>query len=237
MYYKENKQSKFDKFLSGKGFYAVLAVCVLTVALATYLTVASFGNGPKTKSEISKNSNIGGTSSVVSQLGKPTQNLNQSELYSSQTQSGGSNSADSEANTVAGYFVLPVTGEILKDYSDTTLQFSNTYNDMRLHLGIDIAANEGTAVKSAGDGKVLSVEESKDFGVVVTIDHGNKVTAKYCGLQKITVKNGDTVSAGQAIGEIGTVPSECVDEAHLHFEAYRDGKSVSPIKLIEEFLN
>lgn len=237
MYYKENKQSKFDKFLAGKGFYAVLAICVLTVAVATYLTVATFDNKSKPKNQNSQTSQIIENTSKVPITSQPAQNVTESELYSSGVQSQTDKEQVKVPNTVAGYFVLPVTGEILKDYSDNVLQFSNTYNDMRLHLGLDIAANEGTAVKSAGDGKILSVEDSKDFGTVITIDHGNKVTAKYCGLKNITVKSGDIVAAGQAIGEIGTVPSECVDEAHLHFETYKDGKSISPTKLIEEFLN
>ncbi len=237
MYYKENKPSKFDKFLAGKGFYAVLAICVLTVAIATYLTVANFDNKSNPKKQNSQISQIIENTSQNFLTSQPAQNLTESEPYNSGTQSQGNEEQVKAPNTVAGYFVLPVTGEILKDYSDTTLQFSNTYNDMRLHTGIDIAAGEGTAVKSAGDGKVVSVEESKDFGNVVTIDHGNKITAKYCGLKNITVKGGDTVAAGQALGEIGTVPSECVDEAHLHFETYRDSKSVSPIELIEGTLN
>lgn len=233
MYYKENKQSKFDKFLAGKGFYAVLAICVLTVAVATYLTVATFDSKSKPNNQNPQTSQIIEHTSQAPITSQPAQNVTESELYNSNTQSQTDKEQVKEPNTVAGYFVLPVTGEILKDYSDKALQFSNTYNDMRLHLGLDIAAGEGTAVKSAGDGRVLSVEDSKDFGTVVTIDHGNKVTAKYCGLKNVTVKSNDIVAAGQAIGEIGTVPSECVDEAHLHFETYRDGRAISPINLIE----
>ncbi len=233
MYYKENKQSKFDKFLAGKGFYAVLAICVLTVAVATYLTIATVDKKSNPKNQNSKNSQSIQQISSAPTTSQPAQNVTESEPYSSSTQSQTDDVQVEIQNTVAGYFVLPVTGEILKDYSDKALQFSNTYNDMRLHLGLDIAAGEGTAVKSAGDGKVISVEDSKDFGTTITIDHGNKVTAKYCGLKNVTVKSGDIVAAGQAIGEIGTVPSECVDEAHLHFETYRDGRAVSPISLIE----
>ena len=234
MYYKEKDKSKFDKFLAGKGFYAVLAICVLTVALATYFTVAKLSVPEKPKNTNSVNSesfNINSENIITS---KPAQNITSSEPYTSQNETSENEVIEQNA---ASYFVLPVTGEILKDYSATALQFSSTFNDMRLHLGIDIAAKRGTAVKSAGDGKVLSVSETSDLGVIVTVEHSNKITAKYCGLDKVTVKEGDSVLMGQAIGEIGTIPSECVDEPHLHFEIFRDNKSVSPMTLIDEFSN
>lgn len=236
MQYKESEKSKFDKFLAGKGFYAVLAICVLTVAIATYFTVASLSVPEKPKINNSVNSNKFNVNSENVITSKPAQNVTESEPYVSNGTTGGG-SVNNQQNNVAGYFVLPVTGEVLKDYSSTALQYSTTYNDMRLHLGVDISAEKGTAVKSAGDGKVLSVADTADFGTVITVDHGNKVTAKYCGLKNVTVKEGDSVLLGQALGEIGTIPSECADEPHLHLEIFRDNKSVSPTKLIEEYLN
>ena len=235
MQYKENKKSKFDNFLAGKGFYAVLAICVLTVALATYLTVAKLGNNEKPKDTSSINSGEIKINSEKVETSKPAQNVTESEPYSSQTVS--ESKSETAQNTVAEYFVIPVAGEILKDYSDTVLQYSTTYNDMRLHLGIDVAAAEGTAIKSAGDGMIISVAETKDYGNVVTVDHGNEIITKYCGLKNLTINSGDIVTAGQVLGEVGTVPAECVDKTHLHFEVYRNSKPVSPMQIIEEFLN
>ena len=129
---------------------------------------------------------------------------------------------------------MPGTGEVLKDFSNTTLQFSNTYGDMRIHAGVDIAPNSGTVVKSAGDGIITEISKSADYGTVIQVDHGNGITAKYCGLKNVTVKKDAAVTAGQALGEIDTVPCECVDKAHLHFETFKDGKAISPFSLIDK---
>ncbi len=135
--------------------------------------------------------------------------------------------------TVANYFVLPVTGNIIKGFSESELQYSATFNDMRLHLGIDIAADNSTAIKSAGDGVVKEVTTNDTFGVTVVIDHGNGIIAKYKGLEKEPlVKAGDTVHAGTVIGSLGTVPCESLDQAHLHLEFTKDQKPVSPLKIM-----
>ena len=105
---------------------------------------------------------------------------------------------------------------------------------MRIHAGVDIAPNSGTLVKSAGDGIITEISKSADYGTVVHIDHGNGITAKYCSLKNVTVKKDVTVNAGQAIGEIDTVPCECVDKPHLHFETFKDGKAISPFSLVDK---
>ncbi len=127
--------------------------------------------------------------------------------------------------------IMPLEGEIIKDFSDTALQFSATYSDLRLHTATDIEAKAKTAVLACGDGTVKSVGESGTLGKTVTIEH-NSVTFKYCGLDKISVSEGQQVKMGDAIGTVGTVPSECADKSHLHLEAVKDGKAVSPMEYI-----
>lgn len=128
--------------------------------------------------------------------------------------------------------IMPVTGEIIKEFSDTALQFSATYCDLRLHTGLDIAAKNKTAVYASGDGTVKSVEESGALGNFVTIEHRDGIVFKYCGLETINVASGQKVTMGEAIGTVGTVPCECMDSEHLHLEAYIDGKAVSPMDII-----
>ena len=132
----------------------------------------------------------------------------------------------------ASAFTKPAEGDILKDFSATQLQYSKTYGDMRLHSGIDIACKNGTSISACADGKVLSVEESQTLGTVVTIDHGNDITAKYCSIENLKIKKGDSVKAGDIIGTSATVPCECNDEEHIHFEVYKDGVAVSPFKTL-----
>ena len=68
------------------------------------------------------------------------------------------------------------------------------------------------------------------LGKVVTIDHGDKITLNYCGLNSISVKVGQKVSSGDIIGTIGSIPCESSDGIHLHLSALVEGKIVSPLK-------
>ena len=92
---------------------------------------------------------------------------------------------------------------------------------MRIHTGLDIAC-----------AKVLSVEDTAFLGTVVTVDHGSGITAKYAALKDIKVKAGDKVAAGDIIGATASIPGECADQSHLHFEIYKDGHITEPLKAL-----
>lgn len=129
-------------------------------------------------------------------------------------------------------FKMPVEGKILKKFSENELQYSKTYGDMRLHSGIDIACKKETAVSACADGRVLAIEKDGQYGNVITIEHQNDITSKYCSLNDIKVKEGDTVKVGDIIGTVTTIPAECNDEVHLHFEVYKNGIAVSPLEAL-----
>ncbi len=124
-------------------------------------------------------------------------------------------------------YVMPVNGDILKDFSNTTLQFSQTFGDMRLHPAVDIAAKEGTFVSAITDGKVLSVEESSTLGNIITIDHGDGLIVKYAAIKNAKVKAGSQIKAGDIIGAVGTIPCESSDQPHLHIEATKNNNPIS----------
>ena len=127
-------------------------------------------------------------------------------------------------------FSMPVVGEVIKNHSDTELQYSETYGDMRLHTGLDIACKIGTHISACAAGTVTDIIEDSGLGNCVIIDHGNSITVKYASIENPKVKKGDKVNIGDIIGTIGTVPSECNDETHLHIEVTKDGKTVDPLK-------
>ncbi len=124
-------------------------------------------------------------------------------------------------------YTMPINGEILKDFSNDTLQFSQTFGDMRLHPAVDIACKEGAFISAITDGKVQSVEESAALGNVITIDHGDGLIIKYACVKDAKVKPNATVKGGDLIGAVGTVPNESSDQPHLHIEATKNGKPVS----------
>ena len=231
MHYKETKQSRFVRFLSGKGFYTVLAVCMLAIGVAGYIAVANLNTTePSIDNSIQvpsyPNNEISGIDVGEISSNVTVDNSAESQPYESEPE-------NQPEQNVATYFIMPITGEIIKDFSTTQLQYSNTFGDMRIHTGVDIVPNAGTVVKSAGNGKVSEITDTADYGTVIKIDHGNGIVIKYCGIKNVTVSAGTAVLAGQALGEIDTIPCECVDEAHLHLEAYNNGNAVSVIELIQ----
>ncbi|MEE0945771.1 MAG: M23 family metallopeptidase [Acutalibacteraceae bacterium] len=219
-------KSKTAKFLSGKGFYLVLAVCMAAMSIAVYSVIDTV-----TPTEPKENSSI--QESVPEKLESFDTNVDEKQ------EDIGQNSQMPEENEpvanegVATFFMLPLNGQIIKHYDSEQLQYSETYKDLRLHTGTDIAPLVTNDVISAGDGAVISVEENTVYGNVITVDHGNTVTIKYCGLNDITHKTGDIVSAGDIIGTVGTVICECKDIEHIHIEVYKNGKPVNP----EEFFD
>lgn len=226
--------SKFIKLINGKGFYAAIAICMLAIGVALWSAVDSFKQ---------LNENLGGETSYT-QLRLESELLNiQSRLESAESpiesESDAEKPQESEAqeavettNTVARFFVMPITGDISKNFSNEYLQYSDTYMDMRLHTATDIVASQGSIINSSGDGKVLEILKDAFLGEIVVIDHGNGIIAKYCGLKNISVKVGDTVSASQSLGEIGVIPSESVEAPHLHFEVTKDGVLIDPLSLM-----
>lgn len=223
-----------SKFNGSPAFYIILACCLLAIGGAAWFAASEISSRGTQKEQSSDDSgssvytppqsSILSESSEQTPSGQVDQNVSD-EPYSSEE----TTSADAPAKEPAVTFSMPVQGEIIKDYSDKELQYSATYGDMRIHTGIDIACEDGTSVSAAGSGSVLSVEESVSLGTVVTIDHGSGITAKYASIKDAKVKAGDKVAAGDIIGSVTSIPGECADQSHLHFEITKDGHSAEPL--------
>ena len=141
---------------------------------------------------------------------------------------------DNVENTSVEQIVLkferPVEGEVLKDYSDENLVYSNTLNEWCTHLGIDYRAEKTSIVKSAEDGIIKSIKNDPRYGLTVVVKHENGFETMYANLlstEFITV--GEKVVKGQTIATVGnTATFEAAEETHLHFEMFKDGKNVNP---------
>ncbi|MCD7823015.1 MAG: M23 family metallopeptidase [Oscillospiraceae bacterium] len=130
--------------------------------------------------------------------------------------------------------VLPVSGEILNDFSWGEL-VKMTGSVWKTHDGIDIAAEEGTAVKSMTSGTVTDIYSDTLWGNCVVIDHGDTVIGYYCGLSDdISVSIGDKVASGTVIGTVGnTADIESDMSSHLHFALKYENAWIDPISYIE----
>ena len=229
---KEEKNTVVSKFLSGKGFYAVLGGCLIAVGVAAWSAVAAIGDINSGESYDGSGTSYN-NSTVISVPDEPVQQEVSDAPYEEPLSSEESGE-DLPEIPVAEYFVMPISGEIIKDFDSEALQFSATYNDMRLHTGIDIKAVAESSVMACGDGTVTDIYTDALYGTVIVIDHGNEIVAKYCGMsENVLVETGVTVTAGQKIGTLGTIPSESADESHLHFELYKKDKAVSPMDTMD----
>lgn len=149
-------------------------------------------------------------------------------------ESGENEAAEPVSAEFTGASVSPVNGSIISDYSDGELVKSKTLSVWKTHDGIDISAETGTAVRSAAAGTVSSVTDDAMMGVTVVIDHGSGYEGYYCNLAyDVPVSEGDSVSAGTVIGEVGTTAeAEISEESHLHFGVKHNGQWTDPADML-----
>lgn len=226
--------SKTKQFFRGKGFYLVACACMIAVGAAAWSAIAQLPQPPIDSGEVSSEAPMPSYDQTPSAEQSPVDAVvsNQPDTREEPQNSSVPESTQAAA-PVASFFVPPVVGDILKTYSDTELQYSETFCDMRLHLGVDILADNGTAVTAAGEGTVTEVGGDVLWGNYVVIDHGNGIAVKYCGLaEDPPVKTGDTVDSKTQIGVLATIPCESVERAHLHLSVTKDGNPIDPMSIL-----
>ena len=112
-----------------------------------------------------------------------------------------------------GYRTHPITGKVSS-----------------FHKGIDIAASSGNPVLTAASGTVVKSYMSSSYGNYIVISHGGGLMTAYAHLSRRLVSVGDTVSAGQQIGKVGSTGNST--GPHLHFEVYVNGSTVNPMNYV-----
>ena len=96
--------------------------------------------------------------------------------------------------------------------------------------GIDIAGKSGQQVLAASSGKVMYAGSGiRGYGNLVIVKHTNNLLSAYAHNKVILVKEGQTVTKGQKIAEMGNSDS---DGVKLHFEIRQQGKPVDPSKFL-----
>ena len=100
------------------------------------------------------------------------------------------------------------------------------------HYGIDFGYEKGTPIYAPLDGKVvLSKYTEGDFGFYVVMDHGGGILTLYAHLSRIHVDEGDEVTQGETVGEVGS--SGASTGNHLHFEIIEDRVRIDPRKYLK----
>lgn len=101
---------------------------------------------------------------------------------------------------------------------------------IEFHGGIDFKGSLGDKVKCTADGMVVHAGPNGAYGNCVIVKHQHGYETLYGHLSKISVRNGEKISAGGVVGEVGSTGRS--SGHHLHYEVRRDGKSVNPKEFI-----
>ena len=98
------------------------------------------------------------------------------------------------------------------------------------HGGTDIGASYGSAIYAAGSGTVVTAYNNSayngGYGNYAMINHGNGIQTLYAHMSVCSVTVGQSVSAGQTIGYVGSTGRST--GPHLHFEVRVNGSRVDP---------
>ena len=211
--------NKNNRGINGKGYYIALVLCAAAIGITSYLYYRNADQEEITLQEPLTDEVIVGTVATEEIVAAIATEPQVEAAVPPATQS-------TEPTVKKGMQTTsPVSGEEIWGYSMEALSYNQTTRDWRVHNGVDIAAEAGTAVCAAADGEVYTVYEDDSMGHTVVIRHQGGYTTKYASLsQDIPVKAGDTVTGGQTIGYVGdSAMVETTLGNHVHFSVtYQD---------------
>ena len=96
----------------------------------------------------------------------------------------------------------------------------------RMHSGLDFGGGYGAPIYAVTDGTVTYAGRKGGLGKYVKINHSGGLASGYAHMSRIAVRNGRRVRKGQIIGYIGSTGLST--GPHLHYELYRNGRTVNP---------
>lgn len=233
----EQKPNRMSELLRSQGFYIVLALCLLVVGTGVALSVLpkqavetpiTGSPVPLVESNVSSDERLSAPTAAPAATKAPTP---LPTVSPAPTAAPTVKPASSEGQNKA---VAPVSGKVVWGFAADKLLYSRTLDQWTTHMGVDIAADQGSKVRAVLTGTVLDIYEDDALGVVVTVEHSNKRMTLYANLdEQVQVKKGQKINAGDVIGTVGnTALSECGEVAHLHFGFFVGGKPVDPFAYV-----
>ena len=151
--------------------------------------------------------------------------------------------ASSGGNT-SGPGPVPETSRIVFPLPEGTYTSTDSFGwrsdpftgEREFHSGSDLAAADGTPISAIADGRVTVAEFSAGWGGLIILEHtvqGERVASYYAHMWQdgIYVTAGETVTAGQHIGDVGS--SGRSTGAHLHIEIRPGGQGQPPVDAVD----
>ena len=100
-----------------------------------------------------------------------------------------------------------------------------------MHFGTDLSGPAGSSILATASGRVVFVGWKNRYGKTVEIDHGIGVRTRYGHMKRVSVRTGQSVRAGDELGEMGSTGRST--GAHLHYEIHVRGEPRDPMRFIK----
>ena len=168
------------------------------------VTITKIANGKKekiTKKIIKRKYNIQRIDGLEESKVTPPEEV-YARIKSENNKIGEARAINSDLPFFKDQFIMPVKGII-----------SGVYGSQRIlngkpkwpHYGIDIAAKQGTMIKSSAKGIVTMAEDDLYYtGGTIIMDHGHGISTIYSHLETVLVSVGDKINQGDVIGTVGS---------------------------------
>ncbi len=131
-------------------------------------------------------------------------------------------------NAPGSKFMWPVAGRLISGFG---MRHHPILGYMRFHSGLDLAAPNGTLIKSADGGEVIYAGYDGGYGYSIMVYHGGGFATWYAHCSRILVSVGQAVARGQVIGLVGS--TGLATGPHLHFEVRINGGAKNPLEYLE----
>lgn len=210
---------KFGGFMKRNAFYFMIVLCIASVATVIALAVTGNFNSTPTPGVVDPGTDPGTVDPGTVDPGTDPGTVDP----------GG----DDPVVKPELKFILPTSGSIVNDYSDSVLVWNDTLGQYSVHTGLDFTGTD-LSVYAVEKGTIAEVGHDDLEGHYVVINHDEGYQSRYYSLdENISVKVGANVIKGQLIGTMSdTMGAECLTGNHLHFEMSKNNVDINPLEVL-----
>ena len=182
--------------------------------------------------EQNNDENIGGAEEILTNMEENVENNNneviaQKENKTEETPQLSQMEQDTNYIKSKISFIKPLNGRISSAYGERN---PTTPTVPKNHTGTDIVAETGAKIVSATNGTVILASSQGDYGKHLKIQIEDVIIV-YAHCNKLYVKEGDNISQGQEIAEVGSTGN--TTGPHLHFEVRYQNRYVDPQMILD----
>jgi murein DD-endopeptidase MepM/ murein hydrolase activator NlpD len=162
-------------------------------------------------------------------LSTPLSTPNDTKIQENNTSATSEKTPSTPNNIPSGQWVKPL--DRLSITSPFGMRLHPTLKTYRPHNGTDFSGRVGTPLYSMSTGSVLRTISDSACGLGLVIQHPDSITSHYCHLNKVSVKAGQSLKAGQRIGDVGNTGRST--GPHLHLGIKRSGSWINPVPFMK----